>query len=374
MQWPALLPLCLAFVVAGCGEGGAPADALDARWTIVEELRVGSVGDGPGQFGYLKGLVVFDDGRFAVLDSQAREIRVFDAEGAHVATHGHRGQGPGEMEFPNGLLLGPGGLLWVPDNRNARMSLFHPDRGFVEARRYTSNITSWMWDGAMGADGRVFAPAVSADDSDVLEDVLVVYDSAMVALDTLALGTSRWGAGSYCWSPSEGLTNCVGVPFYAGRVRFVDADGWVWEREAGLVDYRIRKWEPGGDTALVVVGDRPALPVTAAERDSAIAELQENTGGDADFDLSKIPSAKPVVEHAFLSAEGNLWVGVAVPGGQATFDVWSPNGLYLGTALTDVAVYKNQVTPVVRGDQVWLVAADELGVEYVVRGRLAEVK
>lgn len=363
----------LAFAMTGCGDPATDgsADRLGVRWTIVEELRIGE-DDGPKQFGQLKGLVALGDGRFALLDSQAREVRVFDEDGSHVTTHGRRGEGPGEMEFPNGLMLDPSGLLWVPDVSNARMSLFHPDSGFVRSLRYASTLTQWVWSGAMGADGRVFGPAIAAEDQAAL---LVVHDSAMVALDTLPLEeASTWAEGSYCWSPSEGATNCANVPFYAQEVRFVDPDGHAWERGSGVVRYRIRKWLPGGDTVLVVTGDRQPLPVATAERDSAIAELRERLGDQADLDWSKIPSAKPIVQSLFMSHEGNLWVRFASPDHQAAFDVWAPDGTYLGEAVTDLRVHMREVAPVVRGDQMWFVATDELDTEYVVRARLRETE
>ena len=52
-----------------------PLAEVSPTWTLVEELRVGTVeGAGPDAFAYLKGLVVLEDGRFAVLDSQAQEL------------------------------------------------------------------------------------------------------------------------------------------------------------------------------------------------------------------------------------------------------------------------------------------------------------
>lgn len=336
----------------------------------MEEMRIGA-GDGPEQFGQIKGLVVLADGRFAALDSQAHEIRVFAADGSHVATWGRRGEGPGEMEWPNGLMLGHDGLLWVPDVRNVRMSLFHPDSGFARALPYGSNLTEWAWSGAMGADGRVFAPGLARE---TRADVLVVYDSTMTAVDSLPMEEpSEESDGSYCWSPSEGVTNCRSVPFYASAMRFIDPEGHVWERASGVADYRIRKWAPGGDTVLVVTGERQPLPVSSAEREAAIAELREEMGKQANPDLSRIPSAKPVVQALFMSDEGNLWVKFASPGAQAAFDVWTPDGAHLGAAVSDIRFHISEVAPVVRGDQVWLVANDELETEYVVRARLVEV-
>lgn len=372
-----------ALTAFGCGEADAPGDGAtnspggagpglsNARWTIVEEMRVGA-GGGPEQFGELKGLAVLADGRFAVLESQARELRVFDPRGGHVATYGRRGEGPGESEFPNGLMLGRRGLLWVPDPSNVRMSLFDPDVGFVGQFQYGTNLTQWAWSGAMGADGRVFGPGLVPE---TRADLLIVYDSTMAVLDTLPLeepseesgdGTNP---GSYCWSPSEGVTNCTGVPFYAVTVRFVDPEGYVWERESGVVDYRIRKWAPGGDTVLVVTGDHRPTPVASAERDAEIARLRKDAG---DLDWSRIPSVKPVVQDLFMSDEGNLWVKFLSPGDAAAFDVWSPDGAYLGAAVTNIRVHTREVAPVVRGDQMWFVTTDEFDTEHVVRARLSE--
>jgi hypothetical protein len=51
-------------------------------WMLREELRVGTVGGGPGSFGQIKGLVALDDSGFAVVDARAQEVRIFGADGS----------------------------------------------------------------------------------------------------------------------------------------------------------------------------------------------------------------------------------------------------------------------------------------------------
>ena len=47
------------------------------------------------------------------------------------------------------------------------------------------------------------------------------------------------------------------------------------------------------------------------------------------------------------------------------------DGAYLGTAGLEPGLdLFDRVAPVVRGDTVWLIATDELDVQYVVRGRI----
>ncbi len=89
------------------------------------------------------------------------------------------------------------------------------------------------------------------------------------------------------------------------------------------------------------------------------------------FDWSRIPNVKPAVEAIFQSAEGNLWVRTPSAGEGVLFDLYSGDGAHLGTASLESGLdIFDRVPPVVRGDTIWLIATDELVVQYVVRGRI----
>ena len=165
-----------------------------------------------------------------------------------------------------------------------------------------------------------------------------------------------------------------GIPFFAAEVRYIDTRGALWSTGAGDPEYRIARWDPGGDTTLLVETRRPAVPVPAVERDSVIDGMREmlsNMGVGRQWDWSRIPNVKPAVGAIFQSAEGNLWVRTPSGGEGALFDVYSGDGAYLGTAGLEPGLdLFDRVAPVVRGDTVWLIATDELDVQYVVRGRI----
>src|SRR5690606_26641798 len=127
-----------------------PASGEDAPRMLEEEVRIGSVdGAGPTKFGQIKAIAVESAGRIIVLDSQAQEIRVFDRDGQHLATYGGKGGGPGEFQNAFGLMQTGTGLLYVPDQRNARMSVLSVDRGFLTS--YPLRLLRWgfVWDGVM---------------------------------------------------------------------------------------------------------------------------------------------------------------------------------------------------------------------------------
>ena len=353
-----------------------PAEA-SPTWTLVEELRVGTVeGAGPDAFAYLKGLVALDGGGFAVLESQAQELRVFGPDGTHVATHGRKGEGPGEFADANGLMLGARGRLWVPDTRNGRMSVFDPEEGFVESFPFTDANFHWIWNGAMVGGGRIYRPWMSGN-----LRRLHVYDLTMARIDSLPLPSDRPEDELYdpssrpgaFYQETGGGYMMYSIPFYPGEVRHIDPRGDFWSTWNGDPQYRIKRWRPGGDTTLLVETRRPPVPVPTAERDSVIDGMRQITSamGVGEWDWSRVPTTKPAVEAIFTSAEGNLWVRTPSAAEGVLFDVYSADGAVLGTArLAPGPALLDQVPPVVRGDLIWLIVTDDLDVPYVVRARI----
>ena len=398
------LPSLLFLLAApACGDGGPPGGWVTTRdtlssgavrvthvppadpaptWTLVEELRVGTVdGGGPASFGQLKGLVALEGGGFAVLESQAAEVRVFAADGSHVATYGRRGEGPGEFRDPHGLMVDPEGRLWVPDSRNVRMSVFLPNEGFVESFRFNSLARGWVWTGVMAPDGHILKPSYTGDAEG--RRLLRVFDLTMNQVDSIFLlddpppPTEDSPAVFRLEVGREGSSMMM-VPFYSVATQLSPA-GARWSTEAGDPSYRIQRKSPEGTVELEVVVDRPPVPVTASERDSVIDEIRESIrerGGGPDPDWSKIPKVKPSVESLFFSAEGNLWVRTTPSGGTAVhYDVFGPEGAYLGMVAADPgAPPLGWFPPVVVGDAFWVVLTGELDEPYVVRARITRAR
>ncbi len=354
-----------------------PEEGVRPTWVLEEELRIGAVdGAGPGTFAEVKGLAVLADGRIAVLDAQARELRIFGPDGAHLATHGRKGAGPGELEEGFGLMLGPDGDLWVPDHRNLRMSVYDPDDGFQRSYRWEQMSYGYVWRGVMTDDGRILRPSILLDDSG-RRNVIRVYDREMNLVDTLPLPPSPdWDPkdppGAFYWEAAGGLPRgYIPVPFYPGGHALLDPRGEIWSAEGGDPSYRIKRWTPGGDTTLVVETRRDLVPVTATERDSAIDAIRRRLEerGAADADWSKIPETKPPVLSMFVAEDGRLWVRTPSGGERRMYDIYERNGRRAGTAVTSLDIV-DPVRPIVRRDRVWAVVTDELDVPYVVRARL----
>lgn len=340
-------------------------------WTLEETLRVGSVlGDGPDSFADLRGLVVFPDGGFAVLDATAQEVRVFDPSGAHVETHGRKGGGPGELQAAFGLMLHPDGSLWVPDHRNARMSVFDPREGFRESFPLRLLRRGFVWRGTMMRDSRIWKPSL------ILEpwtNVMRVYGEGMTLVDSLPLPDDPEydgdePPGAFVWRSPDGSSRAsFSVPFYPSGQNLIDPRGRVWSTAYGDPSYRIARWTPGGDTTLVLETRRPLIEIPGPVRDSAIAQIREQMlqFGSARQDWSKVPTIRPSVHTMFLSESGDLWVR-SVREDHEVFDVYDQEGRHLRSVLNPFDLFR-WLRPTVRGDDLWGVVTDELDVQYVVR-------
>lgn len=161
----------------------------ETPWHLVEDLRIRSANDsGPALCGETKGLLVLGDGRIAVLESQSQEVRLFNAAGEHQATYGGKGSGHAEFRNALGMMLSSSGLIYVPDQANARMTVLHPDRGVI--RSYPLQLHRWgfVWHGAMRHDDHVLVPSVSLE---TRRDLIRIYSPDMVQVDSVLLPPSK---------------------------------------------------------------------------------------------------------------------------------------------------------------------------------------
>ena len=117
---------------------------MDAdRWSVVEELRLGTIEDvGPEMFGRVLDFETDPLGRIWVFEGQAQELRVFDSTGEHVRTIGRQGEGPGEFNQVIGMEWGPDGHLWLVDPANNRITKVDTAGVLVESVPTIGGITA----------------------------------------------------------------------------------------------------------------------------------------------------------------------------------------------------------------------------------------
>jgi sugar lactone lactonase YvrE len=354
---------------------GAPVSASAPR--VTEELRIGSMmGEGPEAFGNVRALLVDDEQRIYVLDSQAQEIRVFAPDGQFLHAIGRRGEGPGELKDAAAMGWGPAGELRVVDMGNARISVFSPTGEFLESHQQRGGFSMYPWPGVFEADGGLITVAPLARNGE-FAPVLLDYDPAMQVTDTLEMPEFSGEANAFELS-GEGGRIVASVPYAAGLTWDLDADGNFWVAP-NTAEYRVHKIDAAGDTLLTITRPYEPIPVTASEVDSAVAQMKWFTDQGGRIDRSKFPSHKPSLSRLFVTRAGYLMVSPTTrePGSGwqtmgSRLDVFEPSGRYVGRLELPDGMRIANPEPVFEGDRVYGVLRDELDVPYVVRLRLQD--
>lgn len=352
--WYLILPL----LCSCAGDAGAPPQGLR-----LQPLPVigGEVDGGPGAFGQVGDIEMDQDGRVYVLDRMAGAVQVYDADGGHVGTIGHGGEGPGELQGPTAIGWGPHGHLWVVDPRNGRYTVFDRQGTLVATRTRSVAGIAGDWPVTFTPRGRLFdvtfelgpgGPSAIPVELDIAgEDVREVREVPLPPL-------GPWGlTGKEV--VRDGLPLLIEIPFSPVQLWQIGPRGDLWHGNTGT--YEIRRLSADG-VETVYSGDVAASPLTESERDAA---LEDNR----DLEAPMIPTTKPPVRGFFVGEERDLWVLLRSDSPQEDdrIDVFDSLGAHVSTV--HVAL-DPQPRPKVRGGIVVGVARDDLGVEQVVRYRI----
>jgi hypothetical protein len=403
----AATPLLLALSVLTCGEpagrwAGTVTDSAGVtivsnpgdgtwtaaeRWTVEQDLRIGSVAGEPEyQFGQVGGITVDSRGRIFVLDAQAQVIRVYSPDGEYETTFGAQGSGPGELRGATFLLIGPGDTLLVPDVQNERVNRYAPDGTSLGSfpLRLQDGLPMMFRASAAGLlamQVRPFAlPGQPAPENP--EDAIVVFRPDGTVIDTVMAFPS-------------GRTFSMAGP--APEIRIYAAEPvWNLTDDGKLLfgvndEYRIGVYTLDGGLQRIVAKEFERKPVT--ERDKrAIMKFLERTWTEAGVPPAALDQLRGLIKFgdylpAFASftggPQGTIWVQHVRTGaeltdeeiesfnpmeeaGSADWDVFDSEGRYLG-----VVTLPDRFAPrLFRDDKIYGVWRDELDVQYVVRLRV----
>jgi hypothetical protein len=177
--------------------------------------------------------------------------------------------------------------------------------------------------------------AIPGDASSRGTQRFVRYDTLGVPVDTLTavLPPDR---ESWVVSSREGSMS-RNVPFAPRLVRTFDPGGGLLAGWSG--DYRIVKSATGRDTVRAFGRAWTPLPIPEAMRRAAVEEAVKAAEGWDEvqvrnaFKLSDVPSTYAAFERIEVDAAGNIWVASEADSLRTVFDVFDPQGVFLGPVL-----------------------------------------
>jgi len=344
-------------------------------WTISPEptLQIGAMeGDEAYLLFRVWGAARLSDGRIAVANNRAPDVRIFSPTGEHLRTFGQRGEGPEDFNSP--VLMGtlPGDTLVVLDRLLRRINLYHPDDGFVRGATATTEIAGYLLTSGMFSSGSAltWTSDWEVEMPNGLYRFPVQYRS--VDLD----GEIETDFGKFLGNETVYSTQTVeqgtmalssGRPFGKNPAVAVSGDLFFFGSQD---EYQIEVYEQGGRLTRLIRRDKAPTPVT----DDHVAAVMEGMIDEADdtdqarrfrrmFREAPIPDLHPAHGSIYVDAQGYLWVEeYRLPGEEIrTTTIFDPEGRMVGSMTLPSRFRVEEIGE----DYILGRHLDELGVEYI---------
>ncbi len=377
--------------------------------TVREVLRIGVVeGAEPYQFSRISDVEIDPDGRILVGNGHTTTVRVFDPEGRFLREFGGSGDGPGEFIMVNRVVATDGDVTvidWQGEGRSTRFSL---EGRVLATARHTGpdgrRVTPSFWTPA-GWYGSVSVPG---GDREPLPEGTPVMTPRTLHLMGQGAGEVVPGSevdlppaiGLYATAARGGTGRDWGLVSVARPTGVDRAGHWI---VAGGIPYRIEVFAPDGVPIRHITRDYDPVPLDLEEEVEAHLALAEAAYLSDDFPMGPeqgrsqfeqyrervavqarfpVPDHRPPARSLLVSPEGSFWVERVdhIPAARlaveltlpfaterleplpSLWDVFDAGGRLLGQA-----ELPPRFTPFrLRGDRVWGVLEDDMGVEYVV--------
>jgi len=368
-----------------CASLPRPAAAQNARFTLAEELRIGSADPLREGLSAAPALAVAPNGTMYVVQPESHAVWAFDRAGRRLPDVGRRGSGPGEFEWPVDAGW-RGDSLWVLDLSRVKFTLF--DRALRPAG--SVQVGPGLYPVGLLADASALAYERPAD-MEIGQGRVASSAYRRLSRGGRPLGavaSFSWGHyGMYIRNPAGGeLPNTYRrQPFSDTPIFDVSSDGTAFvvvERPAApgaRGAFTVRRLDPSGRQRWASRVSYAARPLTERMIADSLAPQAADIARIPDFRATAAtveqwmrrqlyrPRNLPPVSAVVAGRDGTTWLRrEAVQGGSVDWLVLDPRGQQIGTVGAPAAL---RVMEAERGT-VWGVVKDDEGVPYLVRYRV----
>ncbi len=367
--------------------------SADAQQPTALRLERKISGDQLG-IGYVGAVTADARGRIYALETTPgqRSIFVFDSTGKSVTRLGRSGQGPGEFQSPNHTLAWMGDTLVAIDYSAQRLTGFDRDgkpvlirdmpvpSRLIGARGFLFGVTS----GTVAVTGSRFVSTGQVLDRTATMGV-VKFNRDGSSIMTTIVDTIRGNMGVQCVQATGDELPMTRMPFKNPRsLMAVTPAG---EIVRGHLDkYQIDILDAvTGRTLRSIRRDVTPRPLTNADLTQTIEGEEllafERSGGGKLFgDLTRktpcpiynlLPKTGPPLRSVTTDDAGRLWVESMHPTqpGKLALHIYNPAGAVI--AETVMPERDMRIAPFVRGERLYAVTTDDMGVHSIAIYRLS---
>lgn len=341
-------------------------------------------------FGWVPDVIRLSDGRIAVLDLLAREVRVFNPDGTRSFSFGRQGQGPGEFISPDRMAQIRGDSIVVHDQGRFAQQVYSVDGEFGRSVQ-DPKIPAWrnLWDLPRGwlADGAFFVADEIHWRELPVERGVAHAEWRLFGPDgqELAVVADLPAVHGIRIDPGDGPVVDGKTAFSPRRTYHVDRTGFwygfpssyevIHVRRDGTVDRIIRRaWNEEPVGASFRRSYRSWLEESIAERWSQLnARGRESL--TRELEALELAEAFPAFRRLIGTVDGGVWVEEYPsasqiefdrvdrfgPRGRAEWSVFDERGRWIRNVRVPERFSIHEIGP----DYVLGVSTDSLGVRYV---------
>ena len=326
------------------------------------DLQMGVV-DGGAEYSFsgIVDLALADDGRMVLSDRNAQELRVFDAEGRHLATIGGSGEGPGEFAGTPTIAGLSGDTIHAFDARAGRVSRFLLDGEFLASDGVISGSGNRIRALHLRAGGGYLgvSPWVQRDVREEFYEARLELDSLVVehlasgggAMDTVLVTAERRRLRRVQDGGGGVFRTAQGDPPYLPEF-FLASNGEV-EVTGRSVAFELAVSRPGGQpTLLRVEGAQHAADhgdIRSYQEAAIRSELGEQPLSPMmrQLLLDNLPDRLPAFARVVMARSGDLWVARSSldEGAERDWLVFAPDGELRGSVQTPQGMRLLAVAP-----------------------------
>ncbi len=368
-----------------------PGDAVHA--TIVPEpvLSIGAI-DGPVAvlFGRIASVAVDGAGNLIVADGQIGEIRIFDADGAHLQTIGGEGEGPGEFRALAGAWPTADGAIVAVDTRLNRITRFDTDgellatagfkgpgeRPMIRPIRlagpgaFLSRVQSLNLPSLEGVSSLEDALESISDPLGSRPEYLVRHDLAGALIDTVATVPGQATQTSVQGSGTNMSIQIMRVPFSPAPAATASPEGRMAVTTGRSYEFSL--YDPFGTLERIVrLAEEPSVPTDAHLE----AWVRGSTGDREPMDDAQVeaalrryeempmPDRLPAWNSLLIADSGEIWARrFAIRGAETVArDVFGADGSFLGQVTGPASLRIQHISD----GRLTVISTDDLGVERV---------
>ncbi len=304
-----------------------PPKGVPTKIHLEEDFTIGESENPDESFSEVNAFTVDDKGNIYVVDFKEAVVKVFDNQGKFKQKFAQKGQGPGELNMPSGILITPEHELMIEDAMNRRLAFFSLEGKFL--RNVSLADKTSLVNLTIDTKGNMVGRELVLDGSQMFWEVRK-YDKNLKPMFTLDRVEFK--------NPLQGKMNIFEFLFFAQ----INKDDSIFYGKPE--EYEIKIYNPQGKLIKRIRKEYDPVKITDKDKQEIMERIPEV--GFNFKDRLEFPKYFPAYQFFTIDEQGRLFVRTFEKGkaeGEYFFDIFDSEGRYIARLAhkADSRLWKN---------------------------------